>query len=118
MRPAPLPTVHRQLLGQIPKHGQGSLDRRAARYDKFGVNSPYSCSKLQELVPHPAAATGQFGGDDIAPVIRLACSHRLNLAAGAQYAERVSVTARGHRNIHIAAHCRCWALLPASERRH
>jgi len=80
--------------------------------------APHVLDGLLYQTDDPAAATGQFGGDDIAPVIRLACSHRLNLAAGAQYAERVSVTARGHRNIHIAAHCRCWALLPASERRH
>jgi hypothetical protein len=52
----------------------------APRHDKFGVNAPHSYSKLQELVPQPTAATGQFGDDDITPVIRLAASHKRNLA--------------------------------------
>jgi hypothetical protein len=84
----------------------------------IGVNAPYSYSKLQELVPHPAAATGQFGNDDITPIIRLAASHKRNLAATAQNTDFVSVAAGRIVNIHIADHCRCWALLPGSERRH
>ena len=65
----------------------------------------YSYSKLQELVPDPAVASGQFGDDDITPVIRFAASHKRNLAAGVQHADLVPVAARDIVNVHIAGHC-------------